>query len=106
MITWLDNPLHYSYVRKTRYITISPRFPVKSLGKIFPELGRLIGYTMVERKNSNTEGVYLYHHEFYWLKKHDRDLAPDGVYQGPRGFCGRMPVEAVDPVGLVEGIHN
>jgi len=46
--------------------------------------------------------VYLYHHQFYWLKEHDRDLAPDGVYKGPQGFGGRMPTEAVNPVSLVE----
>ena len=36
------------------------------------------------------------------MRKWDRDLAPDGVYKGPRGFGGRMPVEAVDPKGLVK----
>ncbi|PWR71851.1 DUF6009 family protein [Methanospirillum stamsii] len=102
MITWLDNPLNYSYVRKTSYTSLSSRFPVKTLGKKFQQFGKLIGHELIERKDSNTKGVYLYHHQFYWLKEHDRDLAPDGVYKGPRGFGGRMPVEAVDPVRLME----
>lgn len=102
MITWFDDPLKYSYVRKTLYISLSPRFPVKTVGRIFQEFGRLIGHELVKREDSNTKGVYLYHHEFYWLKKHDRDLLPDGVYKGPQGFGGRMPTEAVNPVRLVE----
>ncbi|MCA1915140.1 DUF6009 family protein [Methanospirillum hungatei] len=102
MITWLDNPLNYSYVRKTLYISLSSRFPVKTIGNKFQQFGKLIGYELVERRDSNTKGVYLYHHQFYWLKEYDRDLSPDGVYKGPRGFGGRMPTEAVNPVRLVE----
>lgn len=51
---------------------------------------------MVEKRNSNTKGVYLYYHQFYRLKLHDRDRSPDGVYKSPRGFCGSIPSEAVD----------
>lgn len=102
MITWLENPLNYSYVRKTLYKSLSPRFPVKSMPKKFPEFGKLIGHEMVEKENSNTKGVYLYNHRFYWLKKHDRDLSPEGVYKGPRNFGGHMPSEAVNPAVLVQ----
>jgi len=102
MINWLEDPLNYSYLRQDRYLSISSRFPVKSIGKRIQQFSHLIGYELVEKRNSNTKGVYMYYHQFYWLKKHDRDLSPEGVYKGPRGFGGRMPTEAVDPVRLVE----
>jgi hypothetical protein len=102
MITWLENPLNYSYVREDRYINTSSRFPVKGIGKRIHQFSKLIGYELVEKRNSNTKGVYLYVYQFYWLKSHDRELSPDGVYKGIRGFGGRMPSEAVDPVRLVE----
>ncbi|NLW75715.1 MAG: hypothetical protein GXY18_04720 [Methanomicrobiales archaeon] len=102
MITWYENPLNYSYVRKTLYISLSSRFPVKTMGRKFQQFGKLIGHELVDRRDSNTKGVYLYHHQFYWLKEHDRDLSPYGVYKGPQGFGGRMPTEAVNPIRLVE----
>jgi hypothetical protein len=83
-------------------MSTSPRFPVKSIGNRTPRFYRLIGYELVEKKNSKVKGVYMYHYLFYWLKLHDRDISPDGVYKGPKGFCGRMPSEAVNPVRLVE----
>ena len=102
MITWLENPQNYSYLRQDQYLSTSSRFPVKTIGRRIQEFSKLIGYELVERRNSNTKGVYLYCHRFYWLKKHDRDLSPDGVYKGPREFGGRMPTEAVDPARLIE----
>lgn len=59
MITWYENPLNYSYVRKTLYISLSPRFPVKTLGRKFQQFGKLIGHELVDRRDSNTKGVYL-----------------------------------------------
>lgn len=101
MIIWLDEPLKYSYLRKTKYMSTSSRFPVKSIGKQVSDFATLIGYELTSKCPGNTKGVYLYHYEYYWLKKHDRDISPDGVYAGKEGFEGFMPNEAVDPKNLI-----
>lgn len=95
MITWLEDPSKYAYLRRTRYIG-GPVFPVKGIGRKTGEFGRLVGYRRIGRLMP-----YTFEFEFYWLKKHDRDLSPDDVYAGPPVFGGAMPSEAVDPRALV-----
>jgi hypothetical protein len=102
MITWLENPLNYSYLRHQKYTSTSTQFPVNTIEKQTQGLSRLVGYEMVEKQDSKIKGVYLYVFEFYWLKDHDRDLSPDNIYRGDPGFGGHMPTEAVNPVELVK----
>jgi hypothetical protein len=97
MITWIEDPLKYVYLRKTRYLSTSRRFPVKTIGVRTHRFARLIGYELISHPVT-----YQYTFEFYWLKTHDRDLSPDDVYAGPKRFGGKMPVEAVNPIELVK----
>lgn len=98
MITWLEDPTKYAYLRKTSSIHAA-RFPVKSWGRHLSEFGRLVGY----RRHNPSLMPYAWEYDVYWLKKHDRDLAPADVYAGPSTFGGRMPTEAIDPRELVGG---
>lgn len=91
-ITWLDDPMKYAYLRKGSF-TASARFPIKRFEK---QGDRVIGYSRMPPRNP-----YVYDYTIYWLKKHDRDLDPEGVYRGPAEFGGFMPSEAVNPRDLV-----
>ena len=33
MITWLENPVRYAYLRRTPYMSLSSRFPAKTIGR-------------------------------------------------------------------------
>jgi hypothetical protein len=93
-IIWIDNPLKYSYLRKTHYMSCSSRFPVKTMMRNFYPGGVLVGYKCDSRSK------HCYHFTYYWLKRHDRDISPNDVYKGPNTFGGFMPAEAVDPKTL------
>ncbi len=95
MITWLENPLNYSYLRKSTFMSGSPRVPIRTVEKR-QDYGKIVGYEKVSSQR------YMYLFNFYWLKEHDRDLMPDGVYKGPKEFGGKMPAEAKNPVELVK----
>lgn len=95
-LTWIEDPFKYSYIRKSGYIHFGRRFPIKSWGKDISEFAKLIGF---EQTGHPSPSIYYY--DVYWLKKHDRDLSPDGVYKGKKEFGGFMPSEAVDPKNLV-----
>lgn len=104
MITWLEDPLKYSYLRKMEYMTGSSKFPVKSIGKNRPSFNRLIGYERISKHLMHAR--YCYFYNVYYLRDHDRDISPEGVYAGEKGFVGKMPSEAVNPIALIEGDIN
>lgn len=100
MITWLENPLNYSYLRETPYMSCSSKFPVKTIGNRLQDFSKILGYELIGKDGG--KGVPVFQYLFYWLKEHDRDLMPDGVYKGPKEFGGKMPAEAKNPVDLVK----
>ena len=100
MIVWIEDPLKYSYLRKTIRASCSSRFPIKSIGKHIQDFHTLVGYEL-ESKQPHYRSGYTYYYVFHWLKTYDRDIAPDGVYAGDNTYCGNMPCEAVDPKTLV-----
>jgi len=103
MITWIEDPLQYSYLRKADYMSCSNRFPVKTITQHKENFSKLIGYELTRKTPSVVHpGVNLYYFDFYWLKTYDRDLSPGDVYEGPKGYGGHMPYEAVDPFTLVQ----
>lgn len=96
MITWLEDPTKYAYLRMVRY-DMTFRFPEKRMAKEKAASGgRLVGY---ERGKRLSPGFFEF--DIYYLAPHDRDMQPDGVYAGPQGFGGGMPSEAVNPRELV-----
>lgn len=95
MITWLVNPVRYAYLRKTPYMSLYSRFPAKTIGRRLADFAVLVGYEKVVSRR------YHYEYTFYWLKRHDRDIQPEGVYRGPHWYGGFMPCEAVDVIELL-----
>lgn len=99
-ITWLEDPTEYTYLREMWYMSLSSRFPVTNFTRKFTDAAKLVGYVLAA-KDPGKFGRSIYHWQCWWLKKHDRDLMPDGVYTGPTTYGGKMPVEAVNPQTLV-----
>jgi hypothetical protein len=86
-IVWVRDPKKYTYLREGIYATCRRKGPPPQ--KTF----HVVGYAE-HRKAAYSFGVYM--RRFWWLKDHDRDLDPLGVYK-----CG-CPCEAVKPdsIGL------
>jgi hypothetical protein len=77
-IVWLDDPLKYPYLREYNYRTTAPRkFPVKTWFR--RSRYRVIGYEVAEHVKGT--GRVAYNRRFWYLKPHDRDLDPLGVYR-------------------------
>lgn len=95
-IVWLRDPLQFSYLREGVYATTQRRGPISSR-RISRELAFIVGYAecVSKKEESGWPTVYrVYRRRFWWLKKHDRDLDPNGVY------AHKYPAEAVDPTSI------
>ncbi len=91
-IIWLDNPLEYPYLREGTYVTTSPKvFPVK---RFLKNGMRVIGYEIHNKERGEHPKVYS--RRYWFLKPHDRDLNPNGVYKY------LAPAEAVVPSSIQE----
>ena len=87
-IVWVEDPLTYLYLREDTYLTTAPRnFPVRTW--LRRSGYRVIGYEVMEHEKGT--GRTAYRRRFWYLKSHDRDLDPEGVYKY------LTPTEAVIP---------
>jgi hypothetical protein len=94
-IIWREDPLKFTYLREDTYLTTAPvRFPVSR--PIFYNQSKIVGYEVVRRKRSE-KSPRVYRRRFWYLKKHDRDIDPNGVYKYSH------PTEAVDPPSICLG---
>ena len=115
-VVWKYPPEQFSYLRQSTYLTTKPKGPIrgwsgrgrwvrtleelrevakvaealyeKGLCKFYRETFLLVGYEELEP----TGHWSTYHRLFWWLKSHDRDVWPDGVYKPPS-----QPAEAINP---------
>jgi hypothetical protein len=96
-IVWLEDPLKYSYLRERVYITTLPK-KIALKTPIWQNQAKIVGYEIVNRKHEPAPDVY--HRRVWWLKTHDRDLDPDGVYKS------NHPLEAVLPDSIAVGVES
>lgn len=93
-IIWLEDPLKYSYLRETVYITTAPKkIAIKT--PIWENQAKIIGYEIFIKENEAAQNTY--ERRVWWLKKSDRDLDPEGVYKN------NHPYEAVLPESIRVG---
>lgn len=91
-IVWLEDPLQFTYLREMTYLTTKPRqFRINS--PIVNGQAKLVGYEIITLER-NEKHPQTYSRRFWVLKKHDRDIDPDGVYKD------RYPTEAVIPASI------
>jgi hypothetical protein len=87
-VVWLENPLNYEYLRKSRCICCDFEFKktIKSLIKNI----KIIGYEKPKMK-----GIVEYY--IYWLKDYDRGMPFEKEVYGKEDSIknNRMPAEAV-----------
>lgn len=96
-IVWLEDPLKYSYLRETVYISTSPQ-KIRLKTPIWEGQAKIIGYEIIDREHEAARDTY--ERRVWWLKKHDRDLDPEGVYQY------NHPYEAVLPDSVGVGVKS
>ena len=94
-IVWVHDPLKFRYLRESnRFTTQRRRFPVKRKDVL------IVGYATHHKKG---HGRTVYNRRFWYLKKWDRDLEPDGPYAVKNFRYGPMPCEAVIPESIEAG---
>lgn len=87
-IVWLEDIQSLAYVRQWQH-TFRYRATAPSR-EVARSLGRMVGYSTVKATVSSTyPGMFT--RRIFFLKKHDRDSQPEGVY---KTGC---PTEGVDP---------
>lgn len=91
-IVWLRDPRQFAYLRESIYCTTRRRGPIS--GRYIEDLAFIVGYAECVPKGKSGGWRTAYRRRFWWLKVHDRDLDPTGVYA--RGG----PAEAVDPASI------
>lgn len=91
-IVWLEDPLKFTYLREKRWDKFKNYFSIKE-AKTLDDFAKIIGY---EYLGLDSRG-FLHNFRMWWLKKHDRDISPNGVY---KNGC---PAEAVIPSSIVVG---
>lgn len=108
-IVWLEDPMKFRYLREG--VLNNGRYEQPGLkSKPRPDgIAKLVGYEIITDKNpeiifmDDEDGRthrhrldYLekFNRRFWWLKKDDRDLEPEGCYKY------RAPVEAVVPSSI------
>jgi hypothetical protein len=96
-IVWLEDPLQYSYLRESLYRTTRPK-TIKLKTPIWNDQAKIIGYEIFNRKYAPAQDTYA--RRVWWLKTHDRDLDPEGVYKR------RHPCEAVVPQSICVGVES
>jgi hypothetical protein len=71
-IIWLEDPSKYRYLREGTYLVVG-----RHTGKIHPhiqDMAFIVGYATVRPQ----KGRQVYNRRFWWLKKHDQNIQPDG----------------------------
>ena len=92
-IVWLRDPRQFAYLRESIHFTTRRRGPIS--GRYIEDLAFIVGYAeCVPKKGKSGGWRTAYRRRFWWLKVHDRDLDPTGVYA-----CAG-PAEAVDPASI------
>jgi len=86
-IVWEEDPSNFDYVRSYELTTSGRKRIAKWTGE-----GRRVGYAVL-RQDAPHDPCFpgRFTRRIFFLKDHDRDSAPNGVYR-----CG-APCEAVDP---------
>lgn len=92
-IVWLRDPEQFAYLREGVTCTTRRSGPIS--GRYIEDLAFIVGYAECAPKGESGRGRTAYRRRFWWLKKYDRDLDPQGVYARGR------PAEAVDPRRVV-----
>ena len=98
-IVWLEDPLKFTYLRESIYHTLDPR-RMRLKIPLFGEQAKIVGYEVCTDKSEGVKalGRYTaYSRRVWWLKVHDRDIDPNGVY------AYHWPCEAVVPVLIAPG---
>lgn len=90
-IVWLRDPRQFAYLREGIMCTTRSSGPIS--GRYIEDLAFIVGYAECLPKSAG-HGRMAYRRRFWWLKEHDRDLDPQGVYARGR------PAEAVDPASI------
>lgn len=85
-IVWVYDPLCFSYLREGLVATTHWRGKPALAAK---DTALLVGYAEVQPLPAPGRRCYL--RRVWWLKKHDRDLQPNGLYRD------LLPAEAVEP---------
>ncbi|MHC4371486.1 MAG: DUF6009 family protein [Planctomycetota bacterium] len=88
-IVWKENIDCLDYVRESVLRRNRRRGPIAC-----PWSGRIVGYAELAKNKGGPGGFFR---RVFWLKPHDRDSDPDGVY------ATGCPMEAVDPQTLAPG---
>lgn len=92
-IIWLEDPTSLAYVREGIIVTSGrTRRP-----QWWHPRARLVGYANLSPEIRRARGIGTYERRMFWLKEHDRDRDPYGV------FARRVPAEAVDPQSIRPG---
>jgi len=92
-ITWLEDPRHTRYLRKTRY-TKGSRRPFKKTSKILlGDFHKLIGFELIGRS-----GIGWFDYWIYWLKTYDAGCPKQGKEYGSHN----QPAEAVEVKELLK----
>lgn len=85
-IVWLEDISELDYVRQSL-----DRLPTRRGKPPYHRDGRMVGYVMLGPKAKASRSSGTFRRRVFWLKPHDRDSWPTGLYE--RG----APAEAVDP---------
>jgi hypothetical protein len=117
-IVWKYDPSMFSYLREGIYSTTQRRGPIRGYRATSgehiacienarrtaerlhkdnseQELVLIVGFANVTRESGEVySSLVAYDRRYWWLKTHDRDLLPNGVYR--RG----TPSEAVKPMSI------
>ncbi len=93
-IVWEEDIARLDYVREFRATAYSRRRPGPWRGE-----GRRVGYSVLRADAPNTGQPGTFKRRVFFLKDHDRDSEPDGVYRSPGEPC-----EAVDPRLISPGL--
>lgn len=93
-IVWEEDIRRLDYVREFHITASTRRRPIPWHGE-----GRRVGYSVLrpDAKNNGHPGTFA--RRVFFLKDHDRDSEPDGVYRSPGEPC-----EAVDPRLVAPGV--
>jgi hypothetical protein len=94
-IVWDEDVSRLDYVREIELSAYARRRPTPWHGE-----GRRVGYTVLGADAHNDGYPRAFQRRLFFLKKHDRDSAPDGVYS-----LG-APCEAVDPRTIRPGYRG
>lgn len=94
-IVWLEDPLNFTYLRETKWCSLKPK-QIRLKTPIWGEQAEIIGYEIFHREQGES-AQSTYTRRVWWLKKHDLDIDPNGIYKN------NQPSEAVIPSSISVG---